>query len=480
MSESATPSPTTPPAAAGGVRSGPAVVRFASAGPLPLEACFDGGRLTSDGGLAWVLEADTALGMCAAFGALVPEWRRGPVRHTLETLVRQRVFQIVCGYADQNDADTLRTDPLLKLVCGRLPETGRDLASQPTFSRLENAVRPRDCYRLALALLEVSLRERSRVGGRLAPAGRPRRVLLDLDGTDDPTHGDQEGSAYHGYYAQHMYFPLLVFDGDTNHLVTAVLRPGNAHGSHGVVAVLKRLVPRLRARWPGVRIELRADSGFAVPALYEYCDAEQIAYTIGLIPNPRLEAIAAPLLAEAERQQQATGAEKVRLAGATRYAAQSWFRARRVVYKAEALVQGPNTRFVVTTSTAPPLAVYDRYVDRGESENWIKDFKRACHGDRLSDHRFLANQFRLLLHAAAYWLLDTLRRWLLRTLRRWLLRAGVERLQLDTLRLRLLKIGGVVREWLTHVRLHLAASHPGEALWQLLASRPNRPVNNPG
>jgi hypothetical protein len=407
-------------------------------------------------------EADAALGLCGALAAVLPEWRRGPVRHALETLVRQRVFQIACGYADQDDADALRTDPLLKLVCGRLPQTGRDLASQPTFSRLENAVRPRDCYRLALVLLDAYLRERS----RLAPTGRPRRVLLDLDGTDDPTHGGQEGSAYHGYYGQHMYFPLLVFDGDTNQLVAAVLRPGNAHGSHGAVAVLKRLVPRLRARWPGVTIELRADSGFAVPALYDYCETERIAYTIGLIPNPRLEAAAAPLLAEAQRQQAATGAEKVRLVGAASYAAQSWPHERRVVYKAEALVKGPNTRFVVTTSAAPPLAVYDRYVDRGESENWIKDFKRACAGDRLSDHRFVANQFRLLLHAAAYWLLDTLRR--------WLLRAGVERLQLDTLRLRLLKIGGVVRERLTRVRLHLASSHPGEPLWRLLAALPAR------
>ena len=474
MPESATPCLTTPTAAAVGAGSRD-VVRFAGASPLLLEARFDGGRLTSDGGLAWVGEADAALGLCAAFGALVPEWRRGPVRHALETLVRQRVFQIACGYADQNDADTLRTDPLLKLVCGRLPETGRDLASQPTFSRLENAVRPRDCYRLALALLEVYLRERERVGRRFAPrgaGGRPRRLLLDLDGTDDPTHGDQEGAAYHGYYGQHMYFPLLIFDGDTNQLVTAVLRPGNVHGSKGVVAVLRRLVPRLRARWPGVRLELRADSGFAVPALYDYCDAERIAYTIGLIPNPRLEALAAPLLAEAQRRQRETGAVKVRLAGATSYAAASWSRARRVVYKAEALEKGPNTRFVVTTSKATPLAVYDRYVDRGQSENYIKDFKRACAGDRLSDHRFAANQFRLLLHAAAYWLLDTLRR--------WLVAVGAERLQLDTLRLRLLKVGGIVRERLTRVWLHLASSHPGEPLWRLLAARPNRPVNNPG
>ncbi len=371
-------------------------LQFAVPAPLPLEASFDGGRLTSDGGLPWLGEAEAALGLCAAFGALVPEWRRGPVRHSLATLVQQRVFQIACGYEDQNDAATLRTDPLLKLVCGRLPESGADLASQPTFSRLENAPNGPACYRLARALLAVYLQERERTGV-------PRRILLDVDGTDDPTHGDQEGSAYHGYYRQHMYHPLLVFDGETDQLLTAVLRPGDAHESRGAVAILKRLVRALRERWPGVRLELRADSGFAAPALYDYCDQEGIAYTIGLIPNPRLEAAAAPLLAEAQRQQVETGADKVRLAGAVRYQAGSWRRARRVVYKAEALVKGPNTRFVVTTRTAPPLAVYDWYVDRGEPELWIKDLKNACFADRLSCHRFTANQVRLLLHAAGSW-----------------------------------------------------------------------------
>ncbi len=433
---------------------------------LPLEASFDGGRLTSDGGLVWLGEAEAVLGICAALAADVPEWRRGRVQHSLDVLVRQRVFQIACGYEDQDDADTLRTDPLLKLLCGRLPESEPALASQPTLSRLENAVRATSCYRLALSLAHLYRRERERVAG-----GRPpRRVLLDLDGTDVPTHGDQEGSAYHAYYGQHQYFPLLVFDGDTDQLVTAVLRPGNAHGSWGAVAVLKRLVRLLRAWWPDLRIELRADSGFAVPALYDWCEAAGIAYTIGLIPNPRLEALAAPLLGEAQRQlkeQQTTGAAKVRLAGETSYQADGWPAARRVVYKAEALAKGPNTRFVVTTRKDPPLALYDFYVDRGESEQWIEDFKCACFGRRLSCHRFVPNQFRLLLHAAAYWLLDTLRR--------WLARAGVPRLELDTLRLRLLKIGGRVRELLTRVRLHLAASHPAEPLWRALATRPTRP-----
>jgi hypothetical protein len=434
-------------------------VRFAVPAPLPLEAAFDGGRLTSDGGLPWLGEAEAVLGVCHALAGAVPEWRRGRVRHSLAALVRQRVFQIACGYEDQNDAATLRRDPLLKLVCGRLPETGADLASQPTLSRLENAVRATSCYRLAVALATVYLQERER-------GGAPRRVLLDLDGTADPTHGKQEGTAYHGYFRQHMYHPLLVFDGDTDQLVTAVLRPGNAHGARGAVAVLRRLVPALRARWPGVAVELRADSGFAVPALYDFCEAAGVAYTIGLVPNPTLEALAAPLLAAARAQQAATGA-KARLAGAAAYRAGTWPHPRRVVYKAEALAAGPNTRFVVTTRPDPPLAVYDYYVDRGEPELWIKDLKRACFADRLSDHRFVANQFRLLLHAAAYWLLDTLRR--------WLVAAGAERLQLDTLRLRLLKVGGRVRELLTRVRLHLASSHPGQPLWTLLAARPGRP-----
>jgi hypothetical protein len=253
-------------------------VRFESRAGVPLVAAFDAGRLTSDGGLPWLAEADGALGLCEALAAEVPEWRRGPARHSLATLVRQRVYQIACGYEDQDDADTLRADPLLKLVCGRLPEGGADLASQPTLSRLENAVDRAACYRLARALVAVYLRERER-------DGVPARILLDLDGTDDPTHGDQEGTAYHGYYRQHMYHPLLIFDGDTDQLIAAVLRPGNAHGSRGVVAILERLVPAIRARWPGVGIELRADSGFAIPALYDYCEAERIAYTIGLAPR---------------------------------------------------------------------------------------------------------------------------------------------------------------------------------------------------
>jgi hypothetical protein len=405
--------------------------------------------------LPWLAEAEEEVGICAALAAGVPEWRSPRVVHSLEALVRQRVFQIACGYEDQNDADTWRTDPLLKLVCGRRPESERDLASPPSMSRLENAVDRHACLRLAHALLAVYLRAREQ-------HGRPLHILLDIDSTDDPTHGAQEGTAYHGYYGQHMYHSLLIFDGTTAQLITALLRPGNAQASRGVVSVLRVLVPALRARWPGVTIEIRADSGCAVPALYAFCERKHLGYPIGLIPNKRLEAVAAPLLSQATAQQAVTGV-KVCLVDDTSYQADSWNQARRVVYKAEALDQGPNTRFVVTTRADAPEALYDFYRDRGEPELWIKDFKRACIADRLSDCRFWANQFRLLLHAAAYWLLDTLRR--------RLCAQGYPPLQLDTLRLRLLKVGARVRELATRVRLHLASSHPSQPLWDLLTLR---------
>jgi hypothetical protein len=434
-----------------------------------LTVAFDAGQLTSDGGLVWLARADDRLGLSTAFAAQLHDWRRGPVRHALPLLLRQRILQIACGYEDQDDADTLRRDPLLKLVCGRHPEQGADLASQPTLSRLENSVDRRACYRLAHALVDIYLHERERAQGG-GPAGRaiPTRLLLDLDGTDDPTHGEQEGSSYHGYYREHMYHPLLIFDGHTNQLVTAVLRQGTAHASRGVVTILKRLVAAIRARWPQISVELRADSGFAVPALYEYCEREGIAYTIGLAPNTRLQALAAPLVAQAQRQRQQTG-EKVRLAGEGHYAADSWSHTRRVVYKAEELAKGSNLRFVVTSRTdLDPLALYNWYVRRGEPELWIKDLKDACFADRLSCHRFWANQFRLLLHTAAYWLLDTLRR--------ALVHLGTPRMQLDTLRLRLVKIGGWLRQ-IRHGRplrrsfqLHLASSHPGEPFWQILSA----------
>ncbi len=433
-------------------QSATATVVFPAVGPLPLQVDFLGGRLTSDGGLPWLAEADQVLGLTTALAAAVPDGR-GHRQHPLPALLAQRIYQIASGYDDQNDATTLRRDPLLKQVCGRLPLTGRDLASQPTLSRLENAFGPKACYQLAMALGQVYLQERER-------DGIPTHIVLDLDGTDDPTHGQQEGTAYHGYYGQYQYHPLLVFDGQTGHLITAVLRPGTVHASHGVVAILKRVVRTLHQRWPQVTIELRADSGFAIPALYDWCETEGVGYTIGLGRNDRLEVAIAELQAAAETQSRAQDGAKVRLLGETTYQAATWPHPRRVVMKAEVLPPGTNRRFVVTSRADEPEDCYDWYVGRGQTENWIKDLKRGCFADRLSCHRFWANQVRLLLHAAAYWLLDTLRR--------WLVAAHLAPMTLETVRLRLLKIGGWVRERTHQVHLRLASSHPSEGWWRQL------------
>jgi Transposase DDE domain group 1 len=428
-------------------------MRFETEACLPLEAAFDGGRITSDGGLLWLEKMDEELGLCEAISECVPEWRRRKGHHSLGALVRQRVFQIACGYEDQNDSNSLREDPLLKVVCGSLPQSGADLASQPTISRMENAATRRSCYQIAEVLFEIYLRERERDGA-------PKKVLLDFDATADPTHGDQEGSYYHGYYEQHIYHPLVVFDGHSGHLIGVLLRAGNTHSSDSSVALLRRTVGSLRQRWPEVEIELRADAGFAVPALYDYCEGEGITYTVGLPTNPRLQEMAEDLLDEAQERYQSEG-EKVKLFSEGLYQAGSWEHPRRVIYKAEAMEQGTNTRFVLTTRSADPKELYEFYALRGESENWIKDFKVHLKADRLSCHRFIANQFRLLLHACAYWLMDALRR--------KLVSSGARRTQLDTLRLRVIKIGGRVRELLTKVRLHLASGHPGRSLWHTLS-----------
>ena len=308
-----------------------------------------------------------------------------------------------------------------------------------------------------------------------APKGQVQRVRLDFDSTADPVHGSQEGEAYNGHYREHIYHPLLCYDADTGDLITAILRPGNVGAKRGVVAVLKRLVARLRRAWPGVQIELRADGGFACPELYDYCEAQSIPYSIGFGTNERLAKLAAPLLAKAQAEHAAlverlrgegkpeeAARAKVRLVGETLYQARRWKRERRIVIKAEVLPEGPNVRYAVTTYAEPkPEAVYDDYVDRGQAELYIKDFKRALKADRLSCHRFLANQFRLLLDAAAYAIFQRLRRWLKGT--------PLARVQMDTLRLRLIKIGGWVERRGRRVILHLSDSYPWQAVWTHLA-----------
>jgi hypothetical protein len=415
-------------------------------------ADFAGGRITSDAGGLLLRELDQRYRLAENAARCLHEPREGhKVKHDLLTLVRQRLFAIAQGYEDNNDAATLAKDPAFKIMAGKAPESAGDLASQPTLSRFENQVTAKDLRRLSDWLLDLYLKTHP----------GPRKVIvLDMDATDDPTHGQQQLSFFHGYYEEHLYHPLLVFDGRDGFPLAAVLRPGNTHAAHGALAVLKRLIKQLKQAYPGALILFRADAGFAVPALYRYLERQDIRYVIGFITNNRVLAQAAPLLSRAQRQYQETG-EKQRLFTSFSYQADSWIRPRRIIAKVEYGHPGSNQRFVVTNLSRNPQFVYDDiYVLRGDAENRIKELKLELKADRLSCHRFLANQFRLLLHTAAYCLF-----WLLR---RYLHGTELATAQVNTLRLKLLKIGARIRETSRRIWVHLASGYPYRDLLALV------------
>ncbi len=418
---------------------------------------FDGGDISSDGGVLLLAEAERRTGLIARLAAaIVDERDPARVRHSVKAMLRQRIFAIACGYEDCNDFDELRSDPALKLAVGRLPEGEPDLASQPTLSRLENSVSAGELLAMSGVLLDQFV-----AGHEQAPTW----VILDFDATDDETHGQQQLSGFHGYYDEHCYLPLIVTaraDGGPDELLAAVLRPGRSHAGRGTLSVLRRIVARLRAAWPEVRILLRADSGFALPAIYDWCEENGVWYLIGLASNCRLAELAEPHLAAARAEHAATS-EKVRWLYDVGYAAESWSRLRRVLIKAEVSAQGDNPRYVVTNLGGDPLLMYDLYARRGEMENRIKELKCDLAIDRTSCHRFLANQFRLLLHAAAFVLLSVVRGCL----------AGTElaRAQVGTLRCRLLKLGVLVRQTCRKVWLAFASSCPVQDLWTVVLTR---------
>jgi hypothetical protein len=428
--------------------------------PLPAKPVViraDGGALTSDAGAVLLRQLDERLGLTRQLaGCLVDRRERGKVRHDVLLLLRQRIYQIALGYEDCNDADRLRADPALKLAVGRAPSED-DLASQPTLSRWENAVGWRECWRMGEALLGCYLQRH-----RKRP---PRRLVLDVDATDDETHGDQQLAFFHGYYDEHCYLPLLVFaqaEGKgEQELIGALLRPGNVHGGHRAMALVKAIVTRLRRAFPQCVIELRADSALALPEVYEGCEKLALPYIISLPKNDRLIEKAQPWMRDAQAIHAETG-EKVQVFGEFAYAAHSWSHERRVICKAEVMSQGENPRFVVTSRRGPkPKARYRFYCQRGDPENRIKELKLDLKADRLSCHRFWANQLRLLLHAVAYVLMQTMRKLLAGT--------DLGRAQVATLRLYLLKVGARIRESVRRVLVQLPSAYPWFDLWHRLA-----------
>ncbi len=358
--------------------------------------------LTSDAGLLPIRQLDQRLGFTSQLAAAVHDSRDPDlIEHSVLDMLRVRLYGILAGYEDQNDHDALRHDPVFKLLADRLP-TGPDLASQPTLSRFENAVTIADLKRLRDVLIEQFI---------ASFATPPRHLLFDLDAVDDPTHGQQQLTLFHGFYEQYQYLPLLLTCADNDQVVLASLRFGTAHAALGADDDLEYLVRRLRAVWPAVRIEVRGDAGFGVPWMYDVCERLGLTYTFGLSSNAVLQARSADVLAQAEAHYAQTR-QPQRLFGPFLYQAGSWPQARQVVVKAEAQARGSNRRFIVTNRCGAalyPQEAYDDYIQRGESENRNKEFKGGLAGDRLSDHRFVANYFRLYLHAAALNLLVRVR-----------------------------------------------------------------------
>ena len=430
-------------------------IAFSSLERRKVIADFAGGTIASDAGGLLLREVDRQLGLTQALADVIPDPREPAlIRHEQRTMLAQRVLGIALGYEDLNDHQTLRHDLLLQTLTEKTPDPEAPLASPPTLCRLENRISRRALTRMATVLVETFI---------ASFATPPAELILDFDATDDRVHGRQEGRGFHGYYDHYCFLPLYVFCGEK--LLVAYLRPSRIDAAKHSRAMLKLLVRRLRQAWPKVRLIFRADSGFCRWKLLRWCDRNAVGYCVGLARNTVLEAMAGPFMAAAAEAFAATG-EKQRRFHELTYAAETWDRRRRVILKAEHLTQGPNARFVVTNlDQLPATQVYDElYVQRGDAENRIKEQQLGLFADRTSCHKFLANQFRLLLASAAYVLIEHLRRVGLK---------GTElaQAQVSTIRTRLLKIGARVVVSVRRIYLSLASGYPLRGLFRQVAVR---------
>jgi hypothetical protein len=423
-------------------------------GRRQLVAGFDGGKITSDAGALLLREVAAKSKLFERMAAVVPDPRDPEsIEHEQKTMFAQRVLGIACGWEDLNDHHGLRIDPLMQVATERDADEERPLASPATLCRLENRISHKSCLELSKLLVELFIESFDQP---------PVELILDVDATDDPIHGNQEGRFFHGYYDNYCYLPLYVFCGEK--LLVSYLRPSNIDAARHSRAVLKLLVDRLRQQWPGVKIIFRGDSGFCRWRLMRWCDRHNVDYVVGLARNKRLEKIAEPFMQEAQRLYEQTG-DKQRIFTEFHYAAGSWDRQRRVIHKAEHNSHGDNPRFVVTSLNDPPRLLYDDvYCARGEMENRIKEQQLGLFAGRTSCHQFAANQFRLLLSSFAYTLIQTLRCTVLE---------GTElaTAQAATIRTKLLKIGAVVTVSVRRIVLQLSSAYPLQELFRRVASR---------
>jgi hypothetical protein len=368
-----------------------------------MEVKFGDQQLSTDGGILLARQAEERVEIIAGMAERIKD-ERDPHRiiHGMEQLVMQRVLQIANGYEDAVDSNQMRHDPILKIACNRLPiAEAEQLASQPTMSRLENQVTKKENAAMRGLFVERFLEQHQTA---------PKQIVLDIDGWDAPTHGNQQLSFFHGYYDHKMYYPVLINEAKSGYPLVLQLRAGNSHAGKGVAGILRWLFRRIKKAWAGVEIILRGDGGFSLPEIIKVCERAKVGYVFGFSSNNVLKRKIADLLERARLQYCQTG-EKVRLFDDVYYAAGSWSEPRRLVMKAEWLEKGANPRFVVTNLDLPPQNLYDNfYVQRGaDSEHRIKELKLGIKAGRLSCHRFESNQFRLLLAQAAYLLLLTIR-----------------------------------------------------------------------
>ena len=431
----------------------------------PVVATFDMPHASVDGGAVLLKSLDTQLQLTKRLAACVVDRRQpGKVQHQTLELVRQRVFGLACGYADCNDAARLADDVMHKLLVDRDPIAGRALASQPTLSRFENAVGWGQLRDMAHVLADTVIEtQRRRLKGRVS------RITIDLDPTDDPTHGQQEFTFFNGHYDTWCYLPVVAtvtFNDETEQFaVAAVLRPGNAPATRGARGILRRLLGKLRAAFRTATLRVRLDGGFASPKLFTFLEQQQVEYVVAMASNARLEKRARRLMGKARKRSKTTG-QTAHLYGETRYAARKWNRKRRVIIKAE-VVRHPgrdpknNPRFVVTNLTDDPEAVYQFYCGRGDVENRLKELHHGLEMDRTSCPHFLANQFRVLLTLAAYILFQELQRRAAKT--------ACADAQVTTLRERLIKLAVWVQRSARRIILHLPVAFPWLSTWRHLA-----------
>ena len=414
-------------------------------------------ELSSDAGILLARQAEEQEQICRGLADCIEEWRdTNKLTHSLHQLVSQRVYQLVGGYEDANDSNILRHDPIYKISCERLPIANEELlASQPTITRMENQVKKSEVAKMRSRMVDGF------IAGYKQP---PTEIVLDIDGWADPTHGQQQLSCFHGYYGQHMYFPVLINEAESGYPLVLQLRAGNTHSGKGVAGILRWLFWRLNSAFPGVKIILRADAGFSLPEILRVCERAGVGYAIGFTRNAVTERKMADLL-ERARLQFVQTQQKARLFDDVYYAAGTWDAPRRLVMKAEWLPKGANPRFVLTNLDLPPQQLYDQfYVQRGsDSEHRIKELKLGIHADRLSCSSFIANQFRLLLSQAAYILLLRIRQ----------AADGTEfaTAQVERLRSMLIKCAAKVTVSARRVLVELARHSPFAAVISQISSR---------